>query len=436
MRVAFHTLGCKVNQYETEALKEAFVLRGATIVGEDDAADVYVVNTCTVTNIADRKSRQYIRRMKGQNPEAFMVVTGCYAQVEADEVLSIDEVDLVVGNGQKSRIPELVYEKYEGKVVKARNELTDYEDMGLVVSSESGMTRAYIKIQEGCDRFCAYCLIPYARGPVRSRPLREIVDEAVMLLDAGYKEIVLTGINTALYGSEEGFPHDLCDVLEELNSIDRDFRIRLSSLEPTVVDKNDVERIIKYDKLCHHLHLSAQSGSSNVLKLMNRRYNQKEYLDIVKAIREFDPLYGLTTDIIVGFSGETEEDFAESLRIVKESAFGKVHIFRYSPRKGTLGEKLPAPVSPAIKSERADKLEQVAVQTAQKFFEQNLGTKHRVLVEERVKINSKEYYTGYTGSYIKTYIPASELSDDSIGEFVDVRLDKLFKEGCTALCLK
>ena len=433
MQIAFHTLGCKVNQYETEALKEAFVLRGETIVGENEVADVYIVNTCTVTNIADRKSRQYIRRMKGLNPDAFVVVTGCYAQVEPDEVAGLPEVDLVVGNGRKSEIVDLVYQGVDGKLkdsifVMPREELTKYEDMGQVVSSESGMTRAYIKIQEGCDRFCAYCLIPYARGPVRSRPLDDIMAEATMLLDAGYKELVLTGINTALYDK-------LDELLSKLNAIDRDFRIRLSSLEPTVVDAEDVSKIIKYDKLCHHLHLSVQSGSSNVLKLMNRRYDQKEYLDIVSAIRDFDPLYGLTTDIIVGFSGETDADFAESLKVVKQSAFGKVHIFRYSPRKGTLGEKLPNPVPPAIKTKRADELEKIATETAQKFFEKNIGTKHRILVEECVKIKGKDFLTGYTGSYIRTYIESEKIINGAanlIGQFVDTKLTDLFCDGCLA----
>ena len=461
MKVAFHTLGCKVNQYETEALKEAFVLRGETIVGENEPADVYIVNTCTVTNIADRKSRQYIRKMKGINPDAIVVVTGCYAQVEPDEVAGLPEVDFVVGNGRKSEICDLVY-KYvdkkldENKFVLDRSEMTEYEDMGLVISSELGQTRAYIKIQEGCDRFCAYCLIPFARGPVRSRPLDEIIEEAVMLLDAGYKELVLTGINTALYGLDRNFRLNIYDqngdiypgcekfenmnsneyspievVLAALNSIERDFRIRLSSLEPTVVDASDVSRIIKYDKLCHHLHLSAQSGSSNVLKLMNRRYNQQEYLEIVKAIRDFDPLYGLTTDIIVGFSGETDTDFAESLRVVSESAFGKVHIFRYSPRKGTSGEKLPSPVPPAVKTARASELEKVASETAKKFFIKNLGIKHTVLVEECVKIDRIEYLTGYTGNYIRTYIKKDN-NTNLIGTFVSAKLTDLFQDGCIA----
>ena len=251
MRVAFHTLGCKVNHYETEAMREAFVSRGAVSVGEEEAADVYIVNTCTVTNIADRKSRQYIRRMKKINPDALIVVTGCYAQVEPEEVAALPEVDMVVGNGQKSRICGLVLERFESRQnsgadihVLSRNQLTEYEDMGIVASSEPGMTRAYIKIQEGCDRFCSYCLIPFARGPVRSRDPEEILQEARMLLDSGVREIVLTGINTALYGTETGSSCSLSDLLGMLDSIDREFRIRLSSLEPTVVDKDDVENII------------------------------------------------------------------------------------------------------------------------------------------------------------------------------------------------
>ncbi|MBQ0017685.1 MAG: tRNA (N(6)-L-threonylcarbamoyladenosine(37)-C(2))-methylthiotransferase MtaB [Clostridiales bacterium] len=446
MRVAFHTLGCKVNQYETEAMKEAFVSRGAEIVDEDEVADVYIVNTCTVTNIADRKSRQYIRRMKGVNPEAVVVVTGCYAQTSPEEVSALPEVDLVIGNGLKSGICNKVYEYIEGKSVDnevqvlERNNLNYYEDMGLVASSESGMTRAYIKIQEGCDRFCAYCLIPFARGPVRSRPPEEIVAEATMLLDAGYKEIVLTGINTALYGTEAGFE---CDrkpeeegmkpielIISRLDSIDREFRIRLSSLEPTVVDKNDVERIIRFDKLCHHLHLSVQSGSSKVIKAMNRHYTQEDYLDIVKAIRRFDPLYGITTDIIVGFSGETEDDFEESIRTVHEAEFGKVHVFRYSKRKGTVGEKLPDEVPGTVKNRRSEILAEAADAAARAFMLKNLGARHKVLVEEKQMINEREYLVGYTGNYIRAYIEND--SSIEVGAFVEAELCELMEDGCLA----
>ena len=456
MRVAFHTLGCKVNHYETEAIREAFVSRGAVSVGEEDPADVYIINTCTVTNIADRKSRQYIRRVKRVNPDSLIVVTGCYAQVEPEEVAAMPEVDMVIGNGQKAKICEMVLARLMQKspengaetnedartadasaendtsiLVLPRAELTEYEDMGLVASSEPGMTRAYIKIQEGCDRFCAYCLIPYARGPVRSRPPEEIVREAVMLLDSGVREIVLTGINTALYGTEAGFEYGLADLLAMLDAIERpqgdDFRIRLSSLEPTVVDKDDVEKIIRFRRLCHHLHLSVQAGSDHILKSMNRHYTRDEYLDIVRAIREYDPLYGITTDIIVGFPGETDEDFADTLDITRRSEFGKVHVFRYSPRKGTVGASLPDAVPGEVKIARSDELEAAASAVARDFMQANTGVLHTILAEEI----QDGYMTGYTGNYIKIYIEDSEERLEP-GRFYDVRPTELFRDGCKA----
>ncbi len=452
IRVAFHTLGCKVNQYETEAMKEAFAARGASIVSEEEFADAYIINTCTVTNIADRKSRQFIRRMKGNNPEALIIVTGCYAQVAAEEVAAMDEVDLVIGNSLKSEICDKVYEALDGDSasmtattrprskfldVLPRSELTYYEDMGDIVSSELGMTRAFIKIQEGCDRFCSYCMIPYARGTVRSRSLESIIREANMLIDKGFKEIVLTGINTALYGTEEGYEFERLEgeegltameaVLSRLNSIDKDFRIRLSSLEPTVVDKEHVERIIRYDKLCHHLHLSAQSGSSSVLKLMNRRYTSQDYLDIVKAIREYDPLYGITTDIIVGFPGETDDNFQESLYVVREAEFGRVHGFRYSPRKGTVGATMKGVVPGQVKAKRIEELARVAAETSKAFIEKCSAVPHRVLTEER----QGDYVTGYTGNYIKVYIEDAKC-ELPLGEFCMVQLQEIYEDGCRA----
>ncbi|MBQ0004654.1 MAG: tRNA (N(6)-L-threonylcarbamoyladenosine(37)-C(2))-methylthiotransferase MtaB [Clostridiales bacterium] len=446
VRIAFHTLGCKVNQYETEAMKEAFVERGAAIVAEDEFADVYIVNTCTVTNIADRKSRQYIRRMKGINRDALVVVTGCYAQVAAEEVSSLEEVDLVIGNGLKAGICDKVFEAVEqlangcrpsGIEILSRSELNYFEDMGDVVSSELGMTRAYVKIQEGCDRFCSYCLIPYARGPVRSRPMEDILREAEMLLDKGFKEIVLTGINTALYGTEEGYDFDRLEgeeeltameaVLSRLNAIDKDYRIRFSSLEPTVVDKEHVERIIRYEKLCHHLHLSAQSGSTDVLKTMNRHYTAEEYLEIVAAIREFDPYYGITTDIIVGFPGETEDNFCESLDVIRKSEFGRVHGFRYSPRRGTAGAEMKDAVSGTVKAERMERLMLAAEECAQEFARKCMAVNHRVLTEER---NGK-YVTGYTDNYIKVYIE-DESCELPLGEFCQVQLSNIYEDGCLA----
>ena len=473
MKVAFHTLGCKVNHYETEAIKEAFVSRGAEVVGEEEFADVYIINTCTVTNIADRKSRQFIRRARRINSDALVVVTGCYAQVSADEVAAMPEVDLIVGNGRKSEICGLVMQKLQKTaaelhteewsasatpaaacvsgpadgpdrsdltgvagskaevLVLPREELDFYEDMGRIEAGSDGMTRAYIKIQDGCDRFCSYCLIPFARGPVRSRPAAEIVGEVSSLVGAGYREIVLTGINTALYGTEPSAECSLSQLLTMLDELDApdddDFRIRLSSLEPTVVDKDNVEEIIRHRRLCHHLHLSVQNGSDAILKSMNRHYTRGEYLDIVKALREYDSQFGITTDIIVGFPGETDSDFRDTLDIVKEAGFGKTHVFRYSPRKGTAGAKLRGTVPEAVKKERAGILEEAAEEVARGFRQSIIGMEQTVLIEEE----EDGYMTGYTGNYIKVYIKA----DDEMpapGGFCRVIPTGLFRDGVIA----
>lgn len=448
MKIAFHTLGCKVNHYETEAIKESFVSRGAEIVGEEDFADVYIINTCTVTNIADRKSRQFIRRAKRINPDALVAVTGCYAQVASEEIADMPEVGLIVGNGRKSEVCGLVMQKlYEKEAAGAkdgaeahgqsqdqtdvlvlpREELTFYEDMGRIESGSDGMTRAYIKIQEGCDRFCSYCLIPFARGPVRSRPAADIVEEVSALVGAGYREIVLTGINTALYGTEEGAECTLSQLLTMLDELpapgSSDFRIRLSSLEPTVVDKDNVEEIIRHRRLCHHLHLSVQNGSDSVLKSMNRHYTRAEYLDIVKGLREYDPDFGITTDIIVGFPGETEADFRDTLDIVREASFGKTHVFRYSPRRGTAGAKLKDAVPESVKKERAGILEEAAEEVARDFRRSLEGKEALVLIEEE----EDGFMTGYTGNYVKVYIEGPEA-----GELCRVRLGGLFRDGVKA----
>lgn len=447
MKIAFHTLGCKVNQYETEAIKEAFVSRGAEIVSDNEFADVYIINTCTVTNIADRKSRQFIRRMKSKNPNSLIVVTGCYAQVKADEIIQMEEVNIVIGNNMKSQICDIVIdqiasEKYGGKklsIVSPVQELTDYEEIGIIKTSESDKTRAYIKIQDGCDRFCSYCLIPYARGRVRSRGIKDVLTEAKKLIAAGYKEIVLTGINTAMYGREEDFlrnngekcldtDNSLEFLIASLNELNGEFRIRLSSLEPTVIDYNDVEKIIKYDKLCHHLHLSVQSGSDDVLGKMNRHYTSNDYLRIVEGIRNYDPLYGLTTDIIVGFPGETDSDFNDSIKIVRKSGFAKVHVFRYSPRSGTAAAEMDGRIDGSKMNERANELESVSEEISMDFRRKNLKKIHRVLTE---KVEGG-YITGYTDNYIKVYIDKNEASKDQniLKQFVSVYLTGIFKDGC------
>ena len=283
MKVAFHTLGCKVNQYETEAMMKEFRQQGYEIVDERDFADVYIINTCTVTAVADKKSRQYIRRMKNVNPESVVAVTGCYAQIKPEEVAAVEGVDIVAGTNEKSHMTEYIARFIKEHVpqvhIKGYDELDVYEETGTVASTEN-RTRAYIKIQEGCNRFCSYCVIPYARGKVRSRALDEIVREARELVDAGYKELVLTGINTALYDMENERDagedvYGVEKVIAALEEIDGDFRIRLSSLEPAVVNAEYVSRLLKYNKLCHHMHLSAQSGSDSVLEAMNRPYNRQ-----------------------------------------------------------------------------------------------------------------------------------------------------------------
>ena len=434
MKVAFHTLGCKVNQYETEAMRQQFVKAGFESVDENDFADVYVINTCTVTNLADRKSRQYIRRMKKGNPEAVIAVTGCYAQIKPEELAELPEVDIVAGTGEKNNIIAYVQEFMEAhkpqKHIKTYDELCEYQDRGIITSMES-RTRAYIKIQEGCDRFCSYCLIPFARGKVRSRNPEEVVAEAKALIDKGFKEIILTGINTALYGVEDGFADKYPDwakedgiesIIKAICEIEGEFRVRLSSLEPAVINADYVERLMKYDKLCHHLHLSAQSGSTNVLKLMNRPYGQQDYLDIVEVLRKCDPLYGISTDIIVGFPQESDEDFEDSLQLVEKAGFCKVHAFRYSKREGTAAAVMKGQVSSETKNSRVTALMAAGDKASNDFFERCKGVTRTVLFEEW----DGDYITGYTDNYVKVYAKGS---DEDLNCFREVKLLEIYKDG-------
>lgn len=439
MKIAFHTLGCKVNQYETEAMKEQFRTAGHEIVGEEDFADVYIINTCTVTNLADRKSRQYIRRMKKQAPEAIVAVTGCYAQVSPEELAAMEEVDIVAGTGEKTNLLAYVEEfrqnRQEQLHIRAYDELTEYTDRGIITSMES-RTRAYIKIQEGCNRFCAYCLIPFARGHVRSRNPQEVVEEARALVAAGFKEVILTGINTALYGTEESFAWPLTPeeeaagvsgieiIIGRINALPGEFRIRLSSLEPTVVNADYVKRLMQYERLCPHLHLSIQSGSTNVLKLMNRRYNRDEYLDIVRVLKEHDPGYGITTDIIAGFPGETEADFLDSIDMIEQVKFCKVHGFRYSKRPGTAAASMKGHLDGNTKNDRITRLLDAGERSAREFFAGCLqrGEERTVLFEEW----DDGLITGYTENYIKVY---AEGGEEHLNSFQKVRLLEEYKEG-------
>ncbi|MDO4868897.1 MAG: tRNA (N(6)-L-threonylcarbamoyladenosine(37)-C(2))-methylthiotransferase MtaB [Bacillota bacterium] len=462
MKIAFHTLGCKVNQYESEAMAQMFRSRGHEIVSEKDFADVYVINTCTVTAVADKKSRQYIRRMKKVNPDSLVAVTGCYAQISPEEVSGIDGVDIVTGTNEKHTLIDYVEKRFEESSASsggdtqpqmlemhmhAYDELGAFEDMGIVSSRET-RTRAYIKIQEGCNRFCSYCVIPYARGPVRSRPLASIVSEAKALLAEGCKELVLTGINTAQYdmegrnlygasGSGGGDIFGVEKVIAAINGLEGDFRIRLSSLEPAVVNAEYVKRLFQYDKLCHHLHMSAQSGSDRILKAMNRPYDLDQYYEMVNTLFAFDECYGVSTDIIVGFPGEKESDFEDSMKLVRECGFVKTHIFKYSKRPLTKAAEMKDQVSPQVKNRRSDMLEKAAAKAAEGFFETNLGASaegrtERVLLEEIVEKPSGRYLTGFTGNYIRVYIEAGQGAELLLDTFADVRLTGIVYDGMSA----
>ncbi len=440
MKAAFHTLGCKVNQYETEALAAMFAERGFEIVGERDWADVYIVNTCTVTAEADRKSRQYIRRMKRVNPDSLVAVTGCYSQVSPHAVAAVEGVDIVTGTNEKhtliAYVEEALAKKDGAKILHVRDyeNLKEFHEMKADAGPAADRTRAYIKVQEGCDRFCTYCVVPYARGPVRSRAPEDIMQEAKSLLNAGYKEIVLTGINTALYGIGEadGFGETGIEpVIAKINKMEGDFRIRLSSLEPTVINHEYVKKLFKYDKLCHHLHISAQSGSDSVLEAMNRKYTREEYEAILAVLKDFDSCYGVSTDIIAGFPGEKEADFEESLKLINDNGFCKTHIFRYSERPGTAAAEMKNQISHKVRERRARELEKAARKAAQDFFENNLiqgrsGRTERVLIEERLE----NMAVGYTGNYIRTYIPIEETGEE-MNKFITVRLIDIFRDGMT-----
>lgn len=431
--IAFHTLGCKVNQYETEAMKEQFKSKGFDIAPEDSFADVYIINTCTVTNMADRKSRQFIRRALRMNPKALIAVTGCYAQTDPAEVASIEGVNLVIGNNEKHDIAHYIEERLhfaksetsrpKGAEISAAafDEMTEYHSSGVIHAMDS-RTRAYIKIEEGCDRFCSYCIIPYARGRVRSRTRDEIVEEVRELINAGFVEIVLTGINTALYGKDTE-SESLETLLTAIEKIPGDFRVRLSSLEPTVVDVEDAERLLKFGKLCHHLHLSVQSGSDKILKSMNRKYTRTDYLKIVETLRRFDPLYGISTDIIVGFPGEDDDDFEDSLSITDASEYVRVHAFKYSPRRGTKAAAMDCKVDGNIKNERAKLLAKRADDVSLSFRTKCIGAETRVLFEEKT---GKNMMAGYADNYVRVY---ADFDEECIGRLVKVKLAGIYKDG-------
>ncbi len=420
--VAFYTLGCKVNQYETEAMEELFEKKGYKIVNENDIADVYVINTCTVTNLSDRKSRQFISRAKKKNKDALIAVVGCYSQVAPEEVSKIEGVDVIIGTTDRNKIVELCEKAKvnKEKINIVRNIKTQKEFESINIQDIKSKTRAYIKIQDGCNQFCSYCIIPYARGPIRSRDLDDIIKETRNLAEAGFKEIVLTGIHVASYGKDKK-NISLIEVLEEVGKIDKIERIRLSSIEPTLIDHEFMERIVKIGKVCDHFHLSLQSGSPTVLKRMNRKYTPEEYRNIVNIIRQYMPNAGITTDIIVGFPGETDEEFKETYDFVREIGFSRIHVFKYSPRRGTPAAKYENQVDGNVKNIRSEKLISLGEELMKRFNSNFIGATLSVLFEEKSK-KDEDLMEGYTTNYIRVKAK-KDLS--LIGELVDVKI----KEG-------
>ncbi|MDU5236080.1 MAG: tRNA (N(6)-L-threonylcarbamoyladenosine(37)-C(2))-methylthiotransferase MtaB [Finegoldia magna] len=399
-KVKFSTLGCKVNQYETEAMAELFVKNGYEIT-EDYNCDVFVLNTCTVTNLSDRKSRQQISKIRSENSDAIIAVVGCYSQVSPDEIENIEGVNVILGTKYRKEIVELCeLAKSSNKIInKVENIGKNREFEELTINTEHSMTRAYIKIQEGCSQFCSYCIIPYARGPIRSRNIRDIVLEAKRLADNGFKEIVLTGIHVASYGKDlENDDIGLIDVIEDIGQIDKIKRIRLSSLEPRIVDKQFLDRLSKVEQFCDHFHLSLQSGSDSILQSMNRKYDTDLYEKTINLIREYYPNAAITTDIIVGFPGETDEDFEKTLNFVDKIQFSKIHVFKYSNRKGTVASKMKNQVSGLVKKERSKLLIEKSKYYTDKFLDNMLNQPIKVLFESK---NDDGYIKGYTTNYIR-----------------------------------
>ena len=399
-KVKFSTLGCKVNQYETEAMAELFVKNGYEIT-EDYNCDVFVLNTCTVTNLSDRKSRQQISKIRSENSDAIIAVVGCYSQVSPDEIENIEGVNVILGTKYRKEIVELCeLAKSSNKIInKVENIGKNREFEELTINTEHSMTRAYIKIQEGCSQFCSYCIIPYARGPIRSRNIRDIVLEAKRLADNGFKEIVLTGIHVASYGKDlENDDIGLIDVIEDIGQIDKIKRIRLSSLEPRIVDKQFLDRLSKVEQFCDHFHLSLQSGSDSILQSMNRKYDTDLYEKTINLIREYYPNAAITTDIIVGFPGETDEDFEKTLNFVDKIQFSKIHVFKYSNRKGTVASKMKNQVSGVVKKERSKLLIEKSKYYTDKFLDNMLNEPIKVLFESK---NDDGYIKGYTTNYIR-----------------------------------
>ena len=420
--VAFYTLGCKVNQYETEAMAELFKNAGFTVTDFENVSDIYIINTCTVTAMSDRKSRQIIRRAKKKNPKAIVAVTGCYAQTAPEDVLKIEGVNLLVGTNERHNIVKLLEDiTPSSKISSVYNIMNSHEFEELSISSYSERTRAYIKIQEGCNQFCSYCIIPYARGPIRSRNPENILKEIKRLVENGFSEIILTGIHVASYGADlEDI--DLERLLLMVDKVEGVKRIRLSSIEPMTLDEEFIKTVSSASKLCHHFHLSLQSGCDETLKRMNRKYTTSQYKEIVLGLREKYPDVSITTDIMVGFPGETEEEFKKTTEFLEEIAFSDAHIFQYSPRKGTPAAKRTDQIDSKVKEARSKVVSKITQKSRDEFLNSFIGKTYSVLFEQPSKDG---FFEGKTDNYITVLVPFRE---NLSGKFYNVLLEKV-KDG-------
>lgn len=421
-KVAITTLGCKVNQYESTAMAEMFKSAGFQMVDFEDPADVYIINTCTVTHLGDRKSRQLIRRASRANPDGLVVVTGCYAQTSPGEVLEMPEVDLVVGTADKSRIVELVKRAVKGNRVSAVKDVfkvEKFEEMPVVANT--GRVRAFLKIQEGCNNFCAYCIIPYARGALKSRKPENVLEEAEKLAAGGFKEIVLTGIHTGAYGQDLQGDVSLAGLLRRLASIPGLARLRLSSVEPMDFTEDLIEVFAFGPPLCRHIHIPLQSGDDTVLKNMRRHYSSEKFRNLVEKIRKNVPGVAITTDVIVGFPGETEVQFNNTYSFIKELGFAGMHVFKYSPRRGTPAADFSGQVEPGDKERRSRLLIELGEEMAADYARGFVHTVQEVLAEEYYDAGSC-LYQGFTDNYLKVVFPGN---NNLRGEIIKVNIEEL-----------
>ena len=421
--VALRSLGCKVNAYETEGIQQILQKNGYEIVPFDSKADIYIVNTCSVTNIADHKSRQMLHKARNTNPDAIVVACGCYVQTGLDTLRADPAIDVIIGNNVKSNILDILTtvekERTPGSgepyiCVKDMSDKLEYEEMQ--VGSYSDRTRGFVKIQDGCNRFCTYCVIPYARGRVRSRQQADIIREVSGMVADGCLEVVLTGIHISSFGTDRG-ESELLSLLQKLQEIDGLERIRLSSLEPGIITPEFVAGISKLPKVCPHFHLSMQSGSAGVLKRMNRHYSPIEYYEKVEMLREVYDDPAITTDVIVGFPGETPEEFVETCEFIKKIRFFELHVFKYSKRSGTKAAEMPGQIIERVKAQRSDILIDIGDDLAAEFMERHLGKRSAVLTEEYKTAGDKLYLTGHTPEYINVLFPA-EKEAESTGKII------------------